>query len=135
VRVDQHLQCVGHRPLRLADQRGGGGQPDGRPLPDAEQPEGAGRVGAGAVAVRQGVEADLEAGAHGQVARGELVHPAALVGQAVGQRPYGPGAAGGQPRARDPDGQRQARADAEDVARRAGLGLGAVGPDDAGEQQ
>ena len=110
-------------------------QPDGRPLPDAEHPEQRRRVRtAAALTAGQRVEAHLEAGTDGQIARCELVYPATLVGEAVGERPDLPAATGGQPGARDPDRQRQTRADGDDVAHRIGLGVGALGSDDAYEK-
>jgi hypothetical protein len=88
VGINEHLRRIGDMLHQAADQRGRGPQPDGGPLPDAEQAEYPCRVCAVvALGARRGVEADLKAGSHSQIASRQLVHPVMLVSQPVGKCP------------------------------------------------
>ena len=111
------------------------GSADGRPGPQAEQPEGPApdRCRRGRRTGQAG-EAHLEHGADGQVTGLELVQPPLLAVQPAGQRAHGPAAPGGQPCTGDPDRQRQPGAGGEHLAGRLGSRRGPPGADDAGEQ-
>jgi hypothetical protein len=83
---------------------------------------------------RQAGNAQRQAGPDLKVAVGQLVEPAPLIGQALGQPLERPVWTGGQARAGDPDRQGQAAAQLGDAPRRRRFGRGALGPDDPAQQ-